>query len=63
MNELKHCPFCGSSAQVTTSQFFGGFYAIVRCNFCGGSTTTQLNGKKTKEDAIESAVGVWNRRA
>lgn len=58
MNELKPCPFCGSttSLEMSESNYPNDKYVV--CNFnkggCGGSTGSG--------DSDEEAIQKWNRR-
>ena len=51
-DQLKPCPFCGSSMCQT---YLAGESVYVRCNMCN-STSGEKNSR-------EAAVKAWNRRA
>ena len=57
MNELKHCPFCGSSEDVHTAYYHfdnTGTKAVVECSNCACSTDYCND--------IQSAIYLWNNR-
>lgn len=55
MNELKPCPFCGSTdIKVHGPYFIEDRYVMVKCNDCNCNTAIY----KTVDQAVEA----WNRR-
>lgn len=72
-NELKPCPFCGSTSLKVESKHNGQWHdsgthsATVRCNKCHarGSTASSKAGKRVysaSEEAKAKAIELWNRR-
>jgi Lar family restriction alleviation protein len=55
MGELKPCPFCGASAEITTEPIgMNGQIYFVQCDCC----TAQVSEYNSRE----LAVSYWNRR-
>ena len=52
--ELKACPFCGSTASVYEAEFEGETVFIAGCDECGISTPANSN-----EEIVAAA---WNKR-
>ena len=74
MNELKPCPFCGSTSLKVESKHNGRLYytgthsATVRCNKCharGGTASCKVEKGKHRADGDteKRAIEAWNRRA
>lgn len=73
MNELKHCPFCGCSAEIVKgSLFFSVGYGII-CNSCGAVFPIETvgmymnyNGESnvyvTDQMAADDVKAKWNNR-
>lgn len=62
--ELKPCPFCGSTAEMTyfSDQLFGyAQYARVSCRVCGAKGPKFP--KSIEYSAVDKAAEGWNRRA
>ena len=55
MNEIKNCPFCGSSAITWEDEYEGMKIYGVSCEECGITTPCC-------EDE-QQAIGLWNKRA
>ena len=51
--ELRHCPFCGGSATIYSTQLNDGDHIVV-CNKCGAASAYFYNR--------EQAVRAWDRR-
>lgn len=73
-NELKPCPFCGSTSLKIESKHHGTHYysgthsATVRCNKCharGGTASCKVEKGKYSADreTEQRAIEAWNRRA
>lgn len=76
MQEVKKCPFCGESPKVGFEYYSGKDYdriffsATVRCT-CGTKKTVVFKATDIGdlvplfdyENAIESAIDLWNERA
>ena len=61
MDELKPCPFCGGEGELT-----GEVRAFVKCTRCrvrGNSFRFILQDEDSRNEAVESAIKAWNRRA
>ena len=61
MNELKKCPFCGSSNVEAFCQYEEDCpdrSAIVRCHNCDAQSAQMIGKGK-----IAMAIAAWNRRA
>ena len=64
MEELKPCPFCGSSAErKTNKRYRTGFLATVGCKsqLCPAKIS-QATLNKDVEEAYKYATHCWNRR-
>ncbi|MCH5204294.1 MAG: Lar family restriction alleviation protein [Oscillospiraceae bacterium] len=67
--DLRPCPFCGGSAKITRGvTLYVDMYAVT-CSQCYGGSMRFATGyhcitKKvvTAEEAIQKAIGRWNRR-
>ena len=69
LNELKHCPFCGSGAilEEKTNETFASF--LVRCGHCGcilfsseKILLSNTNYDAEKERLIKKVIENWNNR-
>ena len=65
--ELKPCPFCGGSAQITHAPYAGTSY--IQCTNCqammGRYNKTTMSGHKLFKvhcETEETVVEAWNRR-
>lgn len=68
--DLKHCPFCGSNAEIrTTYEVLNtttrNLHSYVRCERCFAETNkfSYKDADCTGANPIKSAVEAWNRRA
>lgn len=64
MEELKHCPFCGSPAErKTNKKYRKGYVAAVGCTsqLCPAQIQ-QATLYGVAEDAYKNAAKVWNKR-
>lgn len=73
MNDLKHCPFCGCSAEIVkTSLFFSVGYCI-KCDSCGAAFPLRTTGMYmcykgehnvlvTDQMAVNDVKAHWNNR-
>lgn len=59
--ELKHCPFCGSTASVESFKERKGYAATAHCDSCAAEITTITYD--TEKEAKVRAHWAWNRRA
>ena len=64
-NELKPCPFCGSTNLSKNAKSIDGrSYVFVSCNKCFGSGPMYAMRQKTRiTDEENPAIKGWNRRA
>lgn len=76
LDELKPCPFCGTTPEIRADELFLTskedvcFRVDIKCRQCGiskGSVTRmaidKFNNQVTvKENGIEKAISYWNRR-
>lgn len=70
--ELKPCPFCGSTSLKVESKhngqwtFTGTHSVTVRCNKCharGSTASRKVNGTYgEREVTMQKAIELWNRR-
>ena len=66
IDELKPCPFCGSSATTTDTLLEPHWWATsINCDGVHGHicAAQMIAGGDTRESAHEAAVNAWNRRA
>ena len=74
--ELKPCPFCGGEAEVREGFVYADNAVLIRCQKCFVKTEkvlinhpkityygTDESTRYTKEQAIQKAAEIWNRRA
>lgn len=74
--ELKPCPFCGGDAEVREAYVYLDAAVLIRCSNCFVKTEKVLvnhpklkydgldeSTRYTKEQAIQKAAEVWNRRS
>ena len=55
-NELKPCPFCGGSADISKTLLYGKVAGyVVFCKKCG----CEINARSSKQNAKKA----WNRRS
>lgn len=73
MNELKHCPFCGSSAEIVKGSLFFSVGYCIKCDSCGAVFPLEtagvymrykgeLNVFVTDRMAADDVKAKWNNR-
>ena len=60
---LATCPFCGGNSLSARVEDIDGYIAHIECLDCDDMTGPMSEYKyPTKDEAIEDAASVWNRR-